>query len=193
MASAGKPKRDIGPRVTAALIPRYFKDLTAIQNATGIAYSTINDWHNGKADPTPNSLQKIASAIEKNTKQSVDFSEWLRPPIGAEITREYLRRYHNLVMAEELARRGGLADDEAIEDVKRGANRFGSDPPVDHWLSEFKLAMARRKFMAANPALAEASAAAERDEGRRKADEAAAEQTTKMNEARLPKREKTTR
>lgn len=51
-----------GKRVIAAVMPRKWKTLTAIQMATGIAFSTIHDWSTGKSDPTLEKLDMVARA-----------------------------------------------------------------------------------------------------------------------------------
>lgn len=57
--------RKYGPRVIAALVPRWFRTQTELQNATGIAYSSINDWANGKADPRMEQLERVTAVVEK--------------------------------------------------------------------------------------------------------------------------------
>lgn len=81
MAKPAKRARDkvFGPRVVAALVPRHFKDLTAIQLATGIAYSTIHDWSTGTSDPRLEVIARIAALVQ------CDPSDLIRP-VPAETT-----------------------------------------------------------------------------------------------------------
>ncbi len=55
--------RDYGKNLIAALIPAVFKDQTALMLATGIAFSTINDWANGKSAPTIRKAEEIADVL----------------------------------------------------------------------------------------------------------------------------------
>ncbi len=57
--SSRRAKR-FGPLVIKTIVPRFYKDLTAIQIATGFAYSTIHDWSTGIANPKLDQLEKIA-------------------------------------------------------------------------------------------------------------------------------------
>jgi hypothetical protein len=77
-----------GPRLVKALVPSRYKDLTALQVATGKAYSTINDWANGKADPRLDEVVKIAEKVgvdpidllrgnTRNRSRVCDRLEWI--------------------------------------------------------------------------------------------------------------------
>lgn len=58
-------KGSYGKQLIAALVPAVFKDQTALMLATGIAYSTINDWANGKSSPTLEKAEQIADVLAK--------------------------------------------------------------------------------------------------------------------------------
>jgi transcriptional regulator with XRE-family HTH domain len=71
LRSSAMAKR-IGPRVISNLVPGRYSTLTALQIATGIAYSTLHAWKKGTADPDIPSLEDIASKI------GVDVADLLR-------------------------------------------------------------------------------------------------------------------
>jgi len=74
--------RIYGPRVIAAVVPRYFPTVHALQIATGMAYSTLNDWANGKADPRLEALDKVIDAIRTKHGAAVDALDLLRGDAG---------------------------------------------------------------------------------------------------------------
>ena len=64
---ATKPKLDaphasptLGQQVIAALIPGHFRTMTALQNASGLAYSTLSNWKNGTKIPDMDSVVRLA-------------------------------------------------------------------------------------------------------------------------------------
>jgi hypothetical protein len=52
-----------GKQLVDALVPDVFPNLTRLQLATGFAYSTINDWANGKADPRLEIVEQIVDLL----------------------------------------------------------------------------------------------------------------------------------
>lgn len=57
----------IGQRLIAALIPRYFKGLTALHLAAqGPAYSTLNNWRRGTAVPDWPSVEAMARLVGRD-------------------------------------------------------------------------------------------------------------------------------
>jgi len=78
LGSSPMAPRIYGPRVISAVVPRFFPTVHALQIATGMAYSTLNDWANGKADPRLEALDKVIDAILKKHNVRVDALELLR-------------------------------------------------------------------------------------------------------------------
>jgi hypothetical protein len=76
-------RRIYGPRVIAAVVPRYFKNVQALQIATGMAYSTLNDWANGHADPRLEALDRVVEAVKKEHAVVLDPLELLGGPTVA--------------------------------------------------------------------------------------------------------------
>ncbi len=60
MAVAKEPEKIWGPLVIAAVMPVPYKTLTAIEDATGFAFSTIHDWSKGNSNPKLDQLEVIA-------------------------------------------------------------------------------------------------------------------------------------
>lgn len=63
LRSSAMARKTFGPRVVAALVPRFYKDLTALHVATGFAYSTVHDWSTGKADPRLEVVEQLAVKV----------------------------------------------------------------------------------------------------------------------------------
>lgn len=74
--------RKYGADLVKALVPRYFATQNELHSATGIAYSSVNDWANGKSAPRFEQLDKIAQAIEAKTGEKIDPLELLLGPAG---------------------------------------------------------------------------------------------------------------
>jgi hypothetical protein len=67
--AAAQPTGDqtIGQRLIAALIPRYFKSLSALHLAAqGPAYSTLNNWKNGTSVPDWPSIEMMAKLVGRD-------------------------------------------------------------------------------------------------------------------------------
>lgn len=72
--------RKYGRDLVRRLVPAYFRTQTELQNKTGLSYSSINDWANGKADPRLEQLDKIAQAIKETTGEEIEPLELLLGP-----------------------------------------------------------------------------------------------------------------
>lgn len=72
--------RRYGRDLVRRLIPAYFKTQTELHIKTEIAYSSINDWANGKSDPRLEQLDKIAQAIKETTGEEIEPLELLLGP-----------------------------------------------------------------------------------------------------------------
>lgn len=72
--------RKYGRDLIRRLIPAYFRTQTELQNKTGLSYSSINDWANGKSDPRLEQLDKIAQAIKETTGEEIEPLELLLGP-----------------------------------------------------------------------------------------------------------------
>lgn len=80
-SKGAKGSKVYGPRVIAYVIPRYFENLTAFQVASTYAYSTVQDWKHGKADPRLEELDSIAALLKEVHKVDVDPLDLLRKPV----------------------------------------------------------------------------------------------------------------
>lgn len=69
--------RKYGRDLIKRLVPAYFRTQTELQNKTGLSYSSINDWANGKSDPRLEQLDKIAQAIKEMTGEEIEPLELL--------------------------------------------------------------------------------------------------------------------
>jgi transcriptional regulator with XRE-family HTH domain len=106
LRSSGMAKR-IGPRVISNLVPRRYPTLTALQIATGIAYSTLHAWKKGTADPDIPSLEDIAD------KLGIDVADLLRGDVSR--PRGEIRNHPEWpgAVSEAKARRPGKVRDYA--------------------------------------------------------------------------------
>lgn len=64
--------RKYGRDLIKRLVPAYFRTQTELQNKTGLSYSSINDWANGKSDPRLEQLDRIAQAIKEMTGEEIE-------------------------------------------------------------------------------------------------------------------------
>ena len=56
----------VGQRLIAALVPQHFPTLTALQMASGVAYSTLSNWKNGSKAPDLESVEAMARLVKRD-------------------------------------------------------------------------------------------------------------------------------
>lgn len=69
--------RKYGRELMKRIVPRYFRTQVELQVKTGLSYSSISDWANGKSDPRFEQLDKIASAIKELHGETIEPLELL--------------------------------------------------------------------------------------------------------------------
>jgi hypothetical protein len=132
LRSPAMARKTYGPRVIAALIPRWFPTQTALQNATGIAYSSINDWANGKSDPRMDVLEKIADVIERDHGVRPDPVDWLRTQSGQQqAIRPTVGQLPGWTEAEEAARKLRPRYEAWVWKAAREVSGFNCPPEAD--------------------------------------------------------------
>jgi hypothetical protein len=151
-----------GPRVIAAVVPRFFEHLTALQNETTFAYSTVHDWSTGRADPTLERLDELAAFLKSKRGVDIDPLDLLRKPSAA--PEGPTDRYTARADAAKWLR--GQVSDAAIEDVlgaEYHPDDVGTWKPIE-WAEEMRRVEQRLRLRRDAPAQAAA-------EDRRGADE----------------------
>lgn len=174
ICSMAMARKTYGPRVVAALVPRYFKDLTALHVGTGHAYSTVHDWSTGKADPRLDALEKIVEVLAARGER-VDLLDLLRS--NDETRVEYNERYPN--RAAVLALLGREADERAVKRVASIELAAHEDPSKLWWTQRLADEVARVKREDEHPE----AIAKEKAESARELDEAEAEAVRRKQRA----------
>lgn len=150
-----------GQRLISAVVPRFWKDLTALQRASGRAYSTIHDWSSGKSNPRLEQLDELARLIEREHGVVLDPLELVAATPGPIVVPD--DRYPS--RARVLVALDGLVDAKAKERVATQANFGSRDPGPLYWIEA--LARAQREIeteraLGVNPEHAAGAAAFER-------------------------------
>ena len=145
-----------GQRVVAALVPRYFKDLTALHVASGKAYSTVHDWASGKSNPRLEVVEQLAELVRRDHDPNIDALDILRgsAPSSAELTYEPDDRYPSRAQAIRLVK--SVIDPDGVAEVRTYALHAKSDPGVVYWLGELAAAHRRVTMGREDPKGAEA-------------------------------------
>lgn len=131
MSTARVPPAEptFGQRLIAAVVPRFWKDLAALQHASGRSLTTINEWSTGKSNPRLEHVEDIARLVEQQHGVRISALELLRDRAPT-IVRE--DRYPS--RGDVLAAFSAFASQKAIERVASQANFGARDPGPLYWI-----------------------------------------------------------
>lgn len=121
-----------GQRLIAAVVPRFWKDLTAFQRASGRAYSTIHDWSSGKSNPRLEQLDEIVRLVEKEHGVTLDPLELISAKAPSEHVVVPDDRYPS--RAAVIVALQPFFDSDATARVATQANFGARDPGALYWI-----------------------------------------------------------